>query len=121
MKENYLICFPYQFHGRADTARWDAKLPNKKMKTMILSNRCGDTQNIWDSYRYTVYIYTAHFLGPMIRIWNPKKQNEIFGFWVEKCKKPPQKKKVVWTGFSKKMAETGEKIEKTTCFPFCGL
>ena len=38
MKENYQIYLPYQFHQRPHSVDRDAKLSNKKMKTMFLSN-----------------------------------------------------------------------------------
>ena len=38
MKENYQIYLPYQFHLRAHSVDREPKLPNKKMKTMFLSN-----------------------------------------------------------------------------------
>ena len=38
MKENYQIYLPYQFHWRPQSAGRDPQLPNKKMKTMFLSN-----------------------------------------------------------------------------------
>ena len=37
-KENYPIFLPYQFHWRAHSVGGDSKRPNKKMKTMFLSN-----------------------------------------------------------------------------------
>ena len=38
MKENYQIYLPYQFHWRPQSALGDSQLPNKKMKTLFLSN-----------------------------------------------------------------------------------
>ena len=38
MKENYQIYLPYQFHWRPHSVGGDSQLPNKKMKTLFLSN-----------------------------------------------------------------------------------
>ena len=38
MKENYQIYLPYQFHLRDQLVGGDSQLPNKKMKTLFLSN-----------------------------------------------------------------------------------
>ena len=38
MKENYQIYLPYQFHWRAHSPLGEPQLPNKKIKTLFLSN-----------------------------------------------------------------------------------
>ena len=45
MKENYQIYIPYQFCPRVQSAGRDPQLPNKKMKTLFLSNTVEPRNN----------------------------------------------------------------------------
>ena len=38
MKENHQIYLPYKLHWRSQSVGGDPQLPNKKMKTLFLSN-----------------------------------------------------------------------------------